>query len=99
MNEERRSAQVLVRQALDPENLPKLKADPEGTLRELEARILQHPRAPLSKIKSYIALSLLELQFMFVQGHGEVKKFPHVLTAVGSASLGALAGILSPQRS
>ena len=99
---------MLVRQALDPENLPKAEGRSRGHLRELEARILQRPRAlEQDKVVYRIvigALGLLALSvagtaiYLSIQGHGEVKQFPDILTALGWASLSALAGILSPQR-
>ncbi len=106
MNEEARSAEVLVRQALEPQNLSKLKTDPEGTLRSLEANILQRPRVmEQDKVVYRIvigALSTLALSvagtaiYLSIANNGDVQKFPDILTALGSASLGALAGILSP---
>ena len=107
MLDEQRSAEVLVRKALDPINLARLREDPEKTLNDLMKDILARPRVLEQDIVVYriviITLSLLALSvagtamaLAFLNTKDPRPPFPEILTALGSASLGALAGILAP---
>lgn len=108
MSDERRSAEMLVKQALDPNNLAKLREDPEKTLNDLMREILARPRVLEQDIVVYriviITLSLLALSvagaamaLAFMNAKSTTPPhFPEILTALGSAALGALAGILAP---
>ena len=108
MSENERTAEVLVREALEPANFDRLKADPASVLNELKKEILNRPRVLEQDRFVYrtviLSLSLLALAvagtaiYLAIFNNGKVDHFPEILTALGSASLGALAGIIAPSQ-
>lgn len=103
-----RPTEFLFLKALEPENIEKLRANPEATLNELRAAVLQRSRVLEQDRFVYrtviCALSTLALAvagaaiYLAIANNGNVQHFPEILTALGSASLGALAGILAPSQ-
>jgi len=107
MAEQIRSAELLVRTALaDPSVLNDLKTKPEDTLKKLGAQAIQQAPRPLDSDKWIYRIVVLALGIallfvvigaivLAVRATGDVK-IPDTLTALGSASVGALAGLLAP---
>ena len=106
-----RSADVLVRLASKPEVLEQLKAQPEATLKSLaEQATTQVPRALEQDKWTYrivisslgavaLAAALGSIFLATAQIANTPVKIPEVLTALGSAAIGALAGLLAPSPS
>lgn len=105
-----RSADKLVDILLNvPGMLDQVRNDPENTLRKLaEQTTKQLPPPPTvshAGIYYVVVISLGVVAVASIIGaiilaantsNGEVIKIPDVLTALGSAAIGALAGLLSP---
>jgi hypothetical protein len=108
MSENERTAEVLVREALEPANFDRLKADPVSLLNELKReilnrpRVLEHDRFVYRTVISSLSLLALAVAgaaiYLAIVNNGKVDHFPEILTALGSASLGALAGIIAPNQ-
>lgn len=108
MTEKLRSVDLMVKTALaSPEIIDELKADPVATLKRLQAQTLSAmpPRALESdKIIYRIVVGALSLTVLIVVIGVIILKFstsgtfavPDILTALGSAAIGALAGLLAP---
>jgi len=108
MSEQLRSADVLVTTALEtPGVLEELKSKPEETLKKLaEQSTQQTPPAfvPDNWIYRIVVGSLGFVCIAVVLGaiaislvaNGQTANIPDILTALGSAAIGALAGILAP---
>ena len=105
-----RSADMLVNLLMSrPGELEKLKQDPEKTLRALaaETTITLIPPVTKREVGIYyivvIALALVALAAMIgaivlmaLSSNNETAQVPDVVTALGSAAIGALAGLLAP---
>lgn len=104
MADQMRSAEFLVKSAVEtPGVLSALKADPEETLKQLEKQAIQTVPRALEQDKwiyRVIVGSLGAVLILVVIGAIAIsfssKELPDVLTALASASIGALAGILAP---
>jgi hypothetical protein len=112
MNKQMRSSTALVNQVLsNQDTLEKLKEDPEGTLRKVEAEVNQQLTLPDRKVTNFIwaiivlAFSMTLVYSVWVLGNGvtaELKK--EVLYATRSDTMltivttvvGFLAGLLAP---
>ena len=100
-----RSAELLVKTAMaSQEVLDELKKDPETALKKLELEVVgELPRALENDKWIYrIVVSALSLVILIVAlgviylTHKASTNIPDVLTALGSAAIGALAGLLAP---
>jgi hypothetical protein len=104
-----RSADHLVDMILTPGVLDAVKADPEKTLRALAASATKHLPAPAmianSGIYYVVVLSLGIVAVAAIAGAiylsasvsaGTAVQIPDIITALGSAAIGALAGLLAP---
>lgn len=88
----------------DPEVLKKMRDDPIKTLQELRDRIprraLEHDRfiyrTVITVLGSISLLTVVSAIYLTILKDGEKFQFPEILTALASASIGALAGILAP---
>jgi len=109
MAEQIRSAELLVKTALGtPGVLDDLKARPEETLKKLESQVIQQLPARALEQDKWIyrmvvgSLSIVVITVVFgviyltVKATTPTVQIPDVLTALGSAAIGALAGILAP---
>ena len=107
MKEQIRSADELVKRAIvEPGLLDKIKADPTRELQELATKVVKDipPRPPLeSDVWIYRmvvgALGLVVLSAIIgaiVLTAMKATPIPEILIAIGSASVGALAGLLAP---
>lgn len=105
MSEQLRSADLLVKTAIDtPGVLDELKAKPEDTLKKLASQATQQlPRVMEQDhwIYRMVVGSLGTVCIVVVIGAiwlslSSAIAVPDVLTALGSAAIGALAGILAP---
>ncbi len=107
MGAQLRSAEELVKRAsLEPGLLDKIKADPMKELQELAAKVVQEvPQSPPleSDVWIYrmvvIALGLAVISAVIgaiVLTAIKAQSIPELLTAIGSAAVGALAGLLAP---
>ena len=108
MPEQIRSAELLVKTAIsDPATLDELRKSPEEALKKLETQIVKQLPRVLDQDKwiyrivvgslSLVVLSVV-LGAIFLSAKvstGDVK-IPDILTALGSAAVGALAGLLAP---
>ncbi len=103
------SAELLVRTAIaTPGALDRLRADPESTLKELAAEAVREAPRVLEQDRFVYRAVILTLSAisLAVVGCAVVLalrtdvanpiRFPDILTALGSAAIGALAGILAP---
>ena len=104
-----RSAEELVKRVLlEPGVLEKIKADPAKTLQELANQVIEDlPYTPplesdrliyrivVSALGIVVVLSVLGAIILTFRHTGDTK-IPETLTALGSASIGALAGLLAP---
>jgi hypothetical protein len=107
MAEEKRSADVLVEAVQNtPGVMDALKANPEETLKQLAAQATQQTRV-MEQDRWIYRMVVFFLGFvvcavvvgiigMMIRSGSAELKIPDVLTALGSASIGALAGILAP---
>jgi hypothetical protein len=109
MSDPPRSADVLVNQLLStPGLLDQVKTDPEITLRKLAEQVTRQlpPPAFMSDRWTYrivvIALGIVCITaiagaiYLSALSTGSTAKVPDVLTALGAAAIGALAGLLAP---
>lgn len=108
MAEQVRSAQFLVNTALEtPGVLEELKAKPEETLKKLAEQATQQVPRALEQDKWIYRIVVGSLGFVTIavvlgaitisfKANGQAAQIPDVLTALGSAAIGALAGILAP---
>ena len=110
MAEVTRSADVLVSQLLNtPGLLDKVKSNPEGTLRELAKEVTRNlpPPAYITDRWTYrivvLALGIVcvaaisgAIYLSAITSGAGTPKIPDVLTALGAAAIGALAGLLAP---
>jgi len=104
-----RSANALVNRIVNsPELTAKVKENPEAELTKIAEQVVKDMPSPLASdrwIYRIVVLSLGSTVLIVVAGAvvlaathtgaGEVK-IPEVLTAIGSAAVGALAGLLAP---
>lgn len=109
-NQKPRSADVLVNTAIEtPGVMDQLKAHPEETLKKLAEQSTQQVPAYVPDTWIYrmvvgslgfvcIAVVVGSIGLAFVSDSSEAK-IPDILTALGSAAIGALAGILAPSPS
>lgn len=109
-NQKPRSADVLVNTAIEtPGVMDQLKAHPEETLKKLAEQSTQQIPAfvPDNWIYRIVVGSLgfvciavvIGAIILSVIAGGEKTDIPDILTALGSAAIGALAGILAPSPS
>lgn len=105
-----RSADMLVNLLLSrPGELEKLKQNPEKTLRDLAAETTQTLIPPVTKREVglyYIVVSALafvavvavcgSIYLTVTMAPNGTVQIPDVMTALGSAAIGALAGLLAP---
>ena len=111
MPEQIRSAELLVKEAISsPEIMAELKSDPEGTLKKLEQQVVgKLPRAleqdkwiyrivvgSLSLVVLVVVIGVIFLAVKHTTDTTGTLDIPDVLTALGSAAIGALAGLLAP---
>jgi len=110
MSEPPRSADILVNQLLNtPGLLEQVKANPEGTLRKLAEQVTRDlpPPAFVTDRWTYrivvLALGIVCVSAMggaiylsAIASPGSPPNIPDVLTALGAAAIGALAGLLAP---
>ncbi len=106
MSEIPRSADLLVDQILAPGVLEQIKNNPEDTLRKLAAIATKHlPPPPLVRDSGiyYMVVGALGLVCVTVAIGSTVLSLmqttvniPDIMTALGSAAIGALAGLLAP---
>ena len=106
MAEELRSADVLVSKALaDPDLLERIKSNPHAELPKLAQEAIHEVPVPLRTDKWIYRVVVLSLGltvlsvvtgtiFLTYMRCGE--KIPDLLTAIGSAAVGAMAGLLAP---
>lgn len=107
MTQEQRSADLLVETVTQtPGVMEQLQKDPEATLKKVAAQVTQQTRV-LEQDKWIYRMVVFFLGFvvcavvigvirMMIGWDGSDLKVPDVLTALGSAAIGALAGILAP---
>lgn len=103
-----RSAEVMAKLGSSPDNVAKLQADPIGTLNALAAQASAQVPRVLEQDKWIYRVVVLSLGvvavvaaigsiFLATQTVANVPvKMPESLIALGSASIGALAGLLAP---
>ena len=105
-----RSADILVNQLLNtPELLEQVKNNPEGTLRKLAEQVTRDlpPPAFVTDRWTYrivvLALGIVcvsaiggAIYLSAIASDGRPPNIPDVLTALGAAAIGALAGLLAP---
>jgi predicted phage tail protein len=103
-----RSAETLVQRfTSDPAALEELKHDPIEVLNRMKDQVVrEHPRALEGDKWVYrivvLALSLIAIASVIgaivlaAKAQGGVANIPDVITALGSAAIGALAGLLAP---
>lgn len=109
MDREARSVDILVKNAMEtPGMLDQLKADPATALRALATQAKAETRRVLEQdrfIYRTVVLTLGSISAAVVAcaitlalraPDGQAIQFPDILTALGSAAIGALAGILAP---
>ena len=108
MTEELRSVDLMVRTALaSPEILNEIKIDPVDTLKRLQAetiksmppRVMEHDPLIYRMVVGALALTVLIVVvgvIILKYSTGEKFSVPDILTALGSAAIGALAGLLAP---
>ncbi len=108
MPEQIRSAELLVREAISsPEIIAELKSDPEGALKKLEQQVVgKLPRAleqdkwiyriVVGSLSLVVLVVVIGVIFLAVKHTTGTLDIPDVLTALGSAAIGALAGLLAP---
>ena len=102
---EQRSANVLVQRALsDPAILQQIQANPQAELPRLAQSVLAEMPSPLQAdnwiyrivvgaLGLAVLLSVVGAIFLSAQ---KITPIPDMLTAIGSAAVGALAGLLAP---
>lgn len=101
-----RSADVLVEKVLDdPALLEKIKQDPTRELTKLAQEVIHELPAPLQTdvwiyrfVVGSLGLTVLSVVIgaIVLTAIGEAASIPDLLTAIGSAAVGALAGLLAP---
>lgn len=103
-----RSAELLVKTALaSKEILENIKKDPEETLKSLETQVVKDLPRVMENDKwiyrmvvgclSLVVLLAVLGSIILTLMSGELKAdIPDIITALGSAAIGALAGILAP---
>ena len=110
MAEVTRSADVLVTRLLDtPGLIDQVRLNPEGTLRELAKEVTRElpPPAFITDRWTYrivvlalgfvcVAAIIGAIYLSAITSGGSTPKIPDVLTALGAAAIGALAGLLAP---
>ncbi len=108
MAEQIRSAELLVKTALaTPGVLDELKTKPEETLKKLETQVIQQlPRAfeqdrliyrmVVGSLGIVVIAVVFGTIYLTVKSASPTVQIPDILTALGSAAIGALAGILAP---
>ena len=105
MEPEYRSAQELVKRVLaDPTLLEKVKTDPAKELPEIADNVVRDLPPPLQSdvwiyrvvVSSLGTAVLLSILGAIVLSALKITPAPELLTAIGSAAVGALAGLLAP---
>ena len=105
MSTQMRSIDVLVAKALsDPTTLNNLRANPEQELPKLAARVMAELPPPLRSdawiyrlVVGALGLTVLTTVVGAIALSAQsISPVPDMLTAIGSASVGALAGLLAP---
>lgn len=106
-NETIRSAMALVNKVINsPELTQKVKDDPAAELPKIAKDVIRDMETPLkwdkwiyrivvASLGSVIIIVVTGAIFLAATKTGDVK-IPEVLTAIGSAAVGALAGLLAP---
>jgi hypothetical protein len=101
-----RSANLLVDRALSPENIQNLKSNPEKTLKALAEQVTKElpPPAYLFDVWIYrivvISLGIVVIAavvgtLLLMTSNSSIS-VPDIVTALGAAAIGALAGLLAP---
>ena len=108
MPEQIRSAELLVRTAMSsPDLIQELKSKPEETLKKLEHQVVNAlPRAleqdkwvyriVVGSLSLVVLVVVLGVIYLTAKATAGTPNIPDVLTALGSAAIGALAGLLAP---
>lgn len=105
MASEQAVAQALVAKALAPGTIDRVKADPAAELPKLAQEVVQQLRPLETDVWIYrIVVGALGLAVLasivgaivITLATKQVTPVPDILTAIGSAAVGALAGLLAP---
>ena len=104
MELERRMAREIKQAFADPDLIDRIKANPEKELPELREKIIRNVPVPLESdvwiyrgVVGALGLTVLSAVIgAIILASLKVTPVPELLTAIGSAAVGALAGLLAP---
>lgn len=98
-----RSAEVLVDRVLaDPALTAKVQADPQNALPQVAKEVIRSMEVPNTLVYQIVVAALGLTVLLAISGAIYLSSFdtpkpiPELLTAIGSAAVGALAGLLAP---
>lgn len=108
MSEQRRAVELSFEQAVSsPELLQDLQSNPAETLKKLKKEVVESLphildrdpwiyRIVVSSLSLVVLLVVIGVIYLTVEATSTAPNIPDVLTALGSAAIGALAGLLAP---